>query len=101
MAVIAFAGFGWITYSFISSYLESSGDRWTRFLFAFRYSYTILWARFTMAVGFATAFLVNAADYFNLPGVSDVLQQYMTPTTVSMVGVAIMIVTEIARRRSL
>lgn len=99
--IICFSIAGWMIYTFISNYLVTSGSRIHRARIATEGSATILWARFSMVVGFLVAGLANIADYMNLPGIGDALHEYLTPATVSLVFAGAMIITELARRRSL
>ena len=99
--VISLAGIGWILFDFIKSYLGASGSRWTRILFAFEFSATILWARFVLLVGLAAAGLSSLAGFLGLPEVSAAFNNYMTPTNVSLLVAGIAVVTELCRRRGI
>lgn len=99
LAIVFALGAGYIIYTFFAGYLASSGTRWMRMKLAFEGSLTILWSRFVILVSFVGAFAVNAADYFNLPGVADVLHQIFQPTVVLLITAFISIISEMARRR--
>jgi hypothetical protein len=101
LILLSLAGVGYVVYDFIQHYLSYSGDRYTRFLYAFKSSYTLIWSRFVVFVGLAVNILVGLADYANLPGVGAAISNYLTPTTVSLLMVGIAVVTEFARRRTL
>lgn len=90
---------GWFLYDFLQGYLKASGSRWTRFLFAFKGSATIAWARFVAFVGSAGGGIIEMADYANMPAVGDFVRSYFTPQTVMMLMAGIAIISEFARRR--
>lgn len=101
IALVALAGVGYIVYTFLQTYLTTSGSRWDRILQSTHNSAVILWARFSTAVSLLVAALAMGADYINLPGVGDALKMWMTPQVVSLVFAGAMIVSELARRRTL
>lgn len=90
----------YVIFTFLSGYLKYSGTRWQRAKLAFEGSATILWARFVMLVSFLGAFAVNAADYFNLPGVAEVMHEIFQPTVVLLITAGVSIISELARRRN-
>ena len=67
----------------------------------FRRSVTILWARAVALGGIALAALGQAGDVFGLPGVKETVQGLLDPRYVPYYLIAIALVTEAARRRTL
>jgi len=67
----------------------------------FRHSLTILWARCVALVGLVLAFSDPLLDLFSLPGVKEQIQAILDPKFVPLYLIAIAVVTELARRRSL
>src|ERR1700676_2038445 len=100
-AILGLAGFGYIVYEFMVSYLDASGTRSMRAWIPFRASVTIIWARFVAAVSLLILGIVNLTAYLNFPEVSNAISLYLTPTSVALLAAGIAIVTEVARNRSL
>jgi len=67
----------------------------------FRHSVTILWARVVALIGLLFAFSDPLLDLVALPGVKDQVQAILDPKYVPFYLIAIAVVTELARRRSL
>jgi hypothetical protein len=104
LALVSLAGFGYIALEFTKGYIAAGGYQVTafhRFMLAAEGSATILWGRFVAAVSLIGLFLVNTADYFNLPGVAAIIPSYFTPQTVLLLMAAVSVVSEMARRRTL
>jgi hypothetical protein len=74
---------------------------WQRLLAAGRQSATILWQRFTIALAALADVLVWLADFFNAPGVAEPIKSVLQPHYVAGFVVAVAIVGELARRRTL
>ena len=73
----------------------------TRVKVFFRHSVTILWARIVALIGLLFAFSDQLLDLVALPGVKDQVQAILDPKYVPFYLIAIAVVTELARRRSL
>jgi len=104
IAAASFAGFAYIGWEFYKGYMAAGGYQITvfhRLVLATEGSAVILWSRFGTAVSLLISALANVADYFNLPGVGSALTTYLTPTTVSLLTAGLLIVSEMARRRTL
>jgi hypothetical protein len=67
----------------------------------FRHSATILWARLVAVIGLLLAFSDQLLDLFSMPGIKDQVQAVLDPKYVPFYLIAIAVVTELARRRSL
>lgn len=67
----------------------------------FRHSLTIFWARLVALIGLLLAFSDQLLDLFSIPGVKDQVQAILDPKYVPFYLIAIAIVTELARSRSL
>jgi hypothetical protein len=74
---------------------------WKRIKAFFGHSLTILWARLVAMIGVMLAFSDQLLDLFSLPGVKDQVQAILDPKYIPFYLIAIAVVTEIARRRSL
>jgi hypothetical protein len=67
----------------------------------FGHSVTILWARLVAVIGLLLAFSDQLLDLFSMPGIKDQVQAVLDPKYVPFYLIAIAVVTELARRRSL
>jgi hypothetical protein len=74
---------------------------WERIKAWFRHSATILWARIVGLSGFVLAALEATANLFELPGIRENIQLLLDPKYVPYYIIAIALVTELARRRTL
>jgi hypothetical protein len=91
----------YVVVDFVRCYRAATGTVWQRLLATSRHSATILWQRFTIALaGFADA-LVWLADLLNSPGVAEPIKSVLQPQYVAVFVVAVAIVGELARRRTL
>jgi len=73
-------------YEFVADFKKETGSAWQRFLAAGKGSSTAAWAKLGLiASGMADA-VATGADYFNLPEVQTLVQQYMTPKV--LLGIA-------------
>lgn len=86
---------------FVREYRRTPGSVWDRAVAAGKGSATILWARFVAIVSALAALLVEFADYLNAPGVAEAIKGILQPEYVGLFMVAIAIITEFARRRTL
>jgi len=100
ITVIISIALAYIIYDFVSEYAKASGSTWERLISAGKGSATILWARFTFVIGALIDLLIQAADYLNIPGVSDAVKSYLSPQTVSLFVIFVAVVSEWARRRT-
>jgi hypothetical protein len=99
--LVLFAALVYVVVDFIRAYKSASGTVWQRLLATGRHSATILWQRFTIALaGFADA-LVWLADLLQAPGVAEPIKSVLQPQYVAVFVVAVAIVGELARRRTL
>lgn len=97
--LIAAIGFvAWVLYVFVSSYLEASGDRWTRVWLAFKASKTIIWAQFIQLIGALGVILTTVTDWSGIPGFSNILSRYMTQENVLFAMAVFGFITEMLRR---
>jgi hypothetical protein len=92
-------------YLFYTSYREIAaqpGDwkPWERLWAAGSGSATKLWTRVVGLVASAMAVLVGFAPMLGPPGVADFIKTNFQPQTVTIIMIAIMAVTELARNRS-
>lgn len=101
LLLIALALLARIVFDFLRAYIPAPGTIWQKLLAAGKASATILWARFVMLVGLASAGLVNLADFANAPGIADGIKAVMQPQYVAWLVFGIALVTELARRRTL
>jgi hypothetical protein len=90
-----------IIYSVFRDFHSAVGTVWQRLLAAGKHSATILWARFCAAVASAADAVVWVCEIINAPSVATAVQTYLKPPVVATIMVAIAIITEIARRRTL
>jgi hypothetical protein len=74
---------------------------WERIKAWFKHSATILWARILGLGGFVFAALDATANLFELPGIRENIQLLLDPKYVPYYIIAIALVTELARRRTL
>lgn len=74
---------------------------WERIKAWFKHSATILWARIVGLGGFVFAALDATANLFELPGIRENIQLLLDPKYVPYYIIAIALVTELARRRTL
>lgn len=98
-AVLVLAAF--VIYTLGSGFRAATGTVWERLLAAAQGSATILWARFSMLVGALATVLVEAADWLNAPGVADGIKAVMQPSYVAFFIIAMAVMSELARRRTL
>jgi hypothetical protein len=99
--LVLFAALVYVVVDFIRAYKSASGTVWQRLLATGRHSATILWQRFTIALaGFADA-LVWLADLLQAPGVAEPIKSVLQPQYVAVFVVAVAVVGELARRRTL
>jgi hypothetical protein len=92
-------------YLFYTSYREIAAQPgewkpWERLWAAGAGSATKLWARVVGLVASVIAALVSLAPMIGAPEVADFIKQNFQPQTVTIVMIAIMAVTELARNRS-
>ncbi len=85
----------------VRSFVHATGTLWQKLLAVGRHSATILWARFTVAVAALADGAVWAADFLGSPQVAGAMQAHLDPRTVAAVMVAVAVVSELARRRTL
>jgi len=69
--------------------------------FWFRYSVTILWARFIALAGLTISILEGLSGFLDSPSISDGIRTILNPKYIPYYLIAIAIITEIARRRSM
>lgn len=101
IGLLALAGIAWIVYDFAKNYLSYSGSRWTRFLYAFDASLTIIWSRFVIVISLISTSLASFAGYLGLPEVQSAFNAYLTAQNAALLIAGIAVVTEICRRRTL
>jgi len=99
--LILLAALIYVVADFLRSYWTATGNVWQRLLAAGRQSATILWQRFTIALAALADVLVWLADLFNAPGVAEPIKSVLQPQYVAVFVVAVAIVGELARRRTL
>lgn len=85
----------------IYNYVKSTGTVWQRLLAAGKGTATILWARFAMIVTGISDALVALATFLNEPGVAPQIQAVLQPQYVAAFVIGTLVITEIARRRTL
>ena len=99
--LVLLAALVYVVVDFVRAYRTASGTLWQRLLATGRHSATILWQRFTIALaGFADA-VVWLADLLQAPGVAEPVRSVLAPQYVAVFVVAVAIVGELARRRTL
>jgi hypothetical protein len=99
IAILAIAAY--FIFDLVRGYKSAVGSAWRRLLAAGKSSATILWARFTVLVTAAASALVFIADLVNAPQVAAAITTYLKPSIVAAIMVAVALITEIARRRTL
>jgi hypothetical protein len=99
--LIIFAIVLYVVLDFVRSYAGAAGRWWERVWVAGKQSATILWARFTVAVAGFAEVLVFVADVLGAPGVVEHIRAVLAPEHVSIMLVAVALVSEFARRRTL
>lgn len=100
--VLALLGIAsYVAYVIVSSYLASTGTVWERLLAASQNSATILWSKFVMLIGFATAGMDYVADLLGMPEVKDTIQSVMKPQYVALFVVGAAALTIMARKRTM
>jgi len=82
-------------------YRAATGTTWQRLLSAGKDSATKLWAKLVGIVATILGFVSSGADYLNAPQVSAAIQQYAKPQWVAGIMLAVMVITELARNRTL
>lgn len=91
----------YFAYDLVTSFYASSGTLWQRLLATGKQSATILWSRFVVLVTGLSGGLVLLADYLNAPGVADAIKAVIQPQYVMILLIAIPLINEFARRRTL
>lgn len=74
---------------------------WEKIKVWFKHSATILWARLVGLGGLVFAVLGSIADVFELPGIRESIQALLDPRHMPYYIIALALVTELARRRTL
>ena len=85
----------------VVSYRAAAGTVWQKLLAVGKESATVLWSRFTILVAGATDGLVWLADLAGQPAVAGAIQSYLKPSYVAGLMIAVAVITELARRRTL
>jgi len=91
----------WIIGTFTHAYLTETGTTWQRLLKAAQDSATILWSKFAIAVSMGVGGVVSIADTLGEPQIGAAVQKYLTPQIASGILVAAMVVSVMARKRTL
>lgn len=99
LALLTIAAY--VAYVVVSSYLASTGTAWERLLATSQNSATILWSKFVMLLGFATAGMDFVADLLGMPEVKDMIQSVMKPQYVAVFVLAVAAITILARKRTM
>lgn len=99
--LVLLASFLYVAWDFYADYRAAAGTVWQRLLASGKESATILWTRFTVLVTALSNSLVWVAGLLGAPGVEDSIKAALQPAYVAGFVVAIAIVTELARRRTL
>ena len=86
---------------FIVGYANATGTFWDRALTAGKGSATILWQRLVIFTSGLSALLVELATYFNVPQIDSAIQAVLKPQYIGFFTIAVAVVTEFARRRTL
>jgi hypothetical protein len=98
--LVLVAALVYVAIDFVRSF-RASGTVWQRLLATGRQSATILWQRFTIALAAFTDALLWLAELLNAPGVVEPIKSVLQPQYVAVFVVAVAIVSELARRRTL
>jgi hypothetical protein len=98
---VVLAIFAYVVFDFAREYIRASGSTWDRLIAAGKGSATIVWQRFVMLISAVAGGLASLADWLNAPGLADAIKDAMTPEYVAFFMIAVAIITEIARRRTL
>jgi hypothetical protein len=99
--VILLVILAYFVFDAVRAYKSAAGSVWSRLLAAGKSSATIVWARFTVIVTTGVNGLVWIADLLNAPQVAAAITTYMKPSVVAGIMVAVALITEVARRRTL
>lgn len=91
----------WVIYSFFTEYRKAEGTGFERLLNAARGSATMLWSKFCIFVGSLASVAMGAADAFDMPEVKSQIQAYLTPEHTALLLIAVSVVTQWARARTL
>jgi hypothetical protein len=101
IALACLAIFVSLAYHMTMAYALEEGTPLRRLLAAGRSSLTIVWARVMVLAGALLAMLANGADLVGLPGVADNVKAFLKPEYVPLAAIAIAVISEMARRRTL
>jgi hypothetical protein len=85
----------------VRSWRGSTGTASQRLLAIGKQSATVLWARCTVLLATLADGLIQLADLVGSPAVAAAIQQYLAPSTVAAIMVAVAVISEWARRRTL
>src|SRR5262245_14910368 len=99
--LVLVAALGYVAIDFLRSFRAAAGTVSQRLLATGRQSATILWQRFTMALAAFTDALLWLAELLNAPGVAEPIKSVLQPQYVAVFVVAVAVVSELARRRTL
>jgi len=99
--LILFAALVYVVIDFTRSFRAAAGTLWQRLLATGRESATILWQRFTIALASLADAVVWLAELLNAPGVAEPIKSVLQPQYVAALMVAVAIIGELARRRTL
>lgn len=86
---------------FYRAYRATPGSAWDRALAAAHGSATILWARLVAFISAAATSFAGFAEILGAPAVSDAIRAALTPEYVGPVMIAMALISEWARRRTL
>jgi hypothetical protein len=98
---ILFAILVYVVVDFVRSYRAAAGTVWQRLLASGKESATIVWQRFTIVVASLADAVVWVADLLNAPSVAEPIKSALQPQYVAAFMVAVAIIGEFARRRTL
>ena len=99
--LIVLAFLAYVIVDTVRAFVSAAGTVWQKLWAAARHSATVLWARFVLVVGAGVDALVWIADFLGSPAVAAAIQQYLSPQVVAGIMIAIAVITELARRRTL
>jgi len=85
----------------VRSWRGATGTVWKKLLAVGKQSATILWARFCVLLAVLADGLIELADLVGSPAVAAAMEQHLTPSTVAAIMVAVAVISEWARRRTL